>query len=366
MPKKMDIKKLVRPSVRKLRAYQAEEPAGVKVKLDANESPYGFSLSRRAIASNRYPDPEARGVKRLLARQMRVPMSQILLGNGSDELIYYLITTFGGPVLYPVPSFVMYGHIARAMGEKAVEVPLQAGDFDLDEGKMLSAVRGERPKLTFLPTPNNPTGNCFSGGAVLKIIERSRGIVVVDEAYADYASDKGFLPMLRDFPNLVIMRTLSKVGLAALRLGFIVGPEEIISEVNKVRLPFNVNAYSQAHAEEALSDSRGARLYVKAVTRERKRLVRELGQMESLEVFPSEANFVLFRVKKGTAAEAHARLLRRGVLVRNMDAAVKDALRVSVGKERENTAFLKAVKEIFDEKGKASRKKKKGKGRKKH
>ncbi len=363
MARKLDIKRLVKPCVRRLRAYAAEEPASVRVKLDANESPYGYSLSRRAIASNRYPDPEGAGVRRMLARQMRVPMGQIMLGNGSGELIYYLVTTFGGPVLYPTPTFVMYGHIARALGEKPVEVPLK-NDFDLDGKAMLAAIRRERPKLIFLATPNNPTGNCYSADTILKLLENTRGLLVIDEAYMDFASEKGFVPLLLDYPNMVIMRTLSKVGLAALRLGYIVASEEIIGEVNKVRLPFNVNAFSQAHAEEALADKKGAKLYLKAIVRERKRLMEELGKFQALEVFPSEANFILFRITKGDAAKVHARLLKKGVLVRNVDAAVRGALRVSVGRDKENTAFLKAMKEIMNEKGPA--RKKKRKGRKKH
>ncbi len=350
MAGKKDIKRLVKPCVRKLRAYQAEETAGVRVKLDANESPYGFSLSCGAIASNRYPDPEGSAVRRVLARQMRVPKAQILLGNGSDELIYYLVTTFGGPVLYPTPTFVMFGHIASALGERTVEVPL-GDDFDLDEKAMLRAVRKERPKLTFLATPNNPTGNCFSAGTVLKILEASRGIVVVDEAYMAYASRRGFVPLLADYPNMAILRTLSKVGLAALRLGYLVASEEIIQEVDKVRLPFNVNAYSQALAEEALADRKGARQNILAVVRERGRLEGELGKFSGLEVYPSEANFILFRVRKGGAGAVHAKLIKKGVLIRNMDSAVKGTLRVSVGTDMENTAFLKAMKEIFNEKG---------------
>ena len=363
----MNIKRLVKPSVRSLRAYQAEEPSGVRVKLDANESPYGYSLSRRSIASNRYPDPEGAGVRRLLARQLRLPMGQVMLGNGSDELIYYLITTFGGPVLYPTPTFVMYGHIARALGEKPVEVPLD-DDFDLDGKAMLAAIRKERPKLIFLATPNNPTGNCYSAEIILKILEVSRGLVVVDEAYMDFASKKGFTPLLCDHPNMVIMRTLSKVGLAALRVGYIVASEEIVGEVNKVRLPFNVNAFSQAHAEEALADKKGAKLYLKAIMRERKRLVEELGKMQTLKVYPSEANFVLFKVIDGDAGKVHARLLKKGVLIRNVDATIKGALRVSVGRDKENTAFLKAMKEIMNEKGQPGKQagKKKSKGRKKY
>lgn len=358
--------RLVKPSVRKLRAYQAEEPSGVKVKLDANESPYGYSLSRASIPTNRYPDPEGKAVRSVLARQFHVPMGQIMLGNGSDELIYYLVTTFGGPVLFPTPTFVMYGHITCALSEKPVPVPL-GEDFDLDQRAMLAACKKENPKLIFLATPNNPTGNCFSAESVLKLIETSRGLVVVDEAYMDFASERGFAPLLRDYPNLVIMRTLSKVGLAALRLGYIVASEEIINEVNKVRLPFNVNSFSQVHAVEALKDRQGTKLYIKSIVRERKRVANALESIKDAEVYPSEANFILFRIKGTPAPQLHASLLKKGVLIRNMDSAREGALRVSIGTDKENTFFLKAMKEIFNEKGSAVNKgKKKSKGRKKH
>lgn len=351
--KNLNIKKLVKPNVRALRAYEAKEiPA--RVKLDANESPYGFALKHSAIATNRYPDPECKGLRRALARQLKVPVSNILAGNGSDELIYYLITTFGGSVMYPAPSFVMFGHIARSLGEKAVEVPLER-DFDLDLKKTLEALRRERPRLVFISSPNNPTGNCFSTGKILKIIEASRGIVVVDEAYQAFAGGRGFVPFLSDYRNLVVMRTLSKVGMAALRVGYIVADEDVIGEVNKVRLPFNVNSLSQLQAAHALRDMKGLRLYIQTIMRERDRLQKAMAGIKGLTVYPSEANFILFRVQN--PGRAHAGLLGKGVLIRNLDAVLKGALRVTVGTEKENNAFLKALKEtVKDEKSKGKKK----------
>src|SRR3972149_533826 len=186
----VDIQKLVRPNIRSLSAYKAKE-IPCKVKLDANESPYGFKKALKAaepVETNRYPDPEAKALKKLLSKYVGANPDNILQGNGSDELIYYLITTFGGPVLYPTPTFSMYGIIARALGEKAVGVPL-GPSFDIDLPAMLDAVRKNKPKLIFLSSPNNPTGNCFSTGKILRIIERSRGIVVLDEAYVAFSSD---------------------------------------------------------------------------------------------------------------------------------------------------------------------------------
>jgi histidinol-phosphate aminotransferase len=340
----MDIKKMVRKNIASLKAYQAKD-IPCKVKLDANESPYGFPEALKifkGIKTNRYPDPEATGLKKLMAKELGVKPENILQGNGSDELIYYLITTFGGPVLYPTPTFSMYGIISQALNEKRVEVSLDA-DFDLAVQPIRSAIRNEKPKLIFLSSPNNPTGNCFSSDRILKIIESgTKSIVVVDEAYQPFASARGFIPMLRDYKNLVIMRTLSKIGLAALRVGFLIGSEEIINEVNKVRLPFNLNALSQAVAAKAFEKKGLMRRYVKSIVTERKKLFKALSDIEGIVVYPSEANFILFKVKDTDGV--YQSLLKKGVLVRNMKGAVDGCLRVTVGTPEENRIFIRALK----------------------
>ena len=341
----MNLGRLVKRDVASLRAYHATE-IPCRVKLDANESPFGFGGALKAaskIATNRYPDPEAKDLKRLLAKEFGVRQGNILQGNGSDELIYYLIATFGGPVLFPTPSFSMYGIIAQALGEKRIAIPLDR-EFDLDVKRILRAIAAKKPKVIFLSSPNNPTGNCFSSERILKIVERSRGIVVVDEAYQPFSSEKGFLPLLKDYRNLVIMRTLSKIGLAALRLGFLIADDAIIGEVNKVRLPFNVNSLSQAVAAEALREKSRAKSFIRTIVSERKRLAGELEKIEGIRPFPSEANFILFRV--GNPDKVYASLLGRGVLVRNINESVKGCLRVTVGAPAENAAFLKALRQI--------------------
>jgi histidinol-phosphate aminotransferase len=344
MKRKIDIQTLVRPNIRSLRAYTAKE-IPCRVKLDANESPYAWDPRKvaglsREVKTNRYPDPEAKELKKLLGKRYGISPECILQGNGSDELIYYLITTFGGPVLYPVPTFSMYGIISRALGEKDIAVPLDE-EFDLDLKRMMSAVKKERPKLIFLSSPNNPTGNCFSAEKILKLIEASKGIVVVDEAYQPFSSDRGFLPLLKDYRNLVIMRTLSKIGLAALRVGFLIADPEIIGEVNKVRLPFNVNSLSQNIAIAALRDAKGLNTAIKSIVSERDRLAAKMEKIEGVTPFPSEANFILFRTND--ADRLYKRLLKKGVLVRNMNDGLKGCLRVTVGTPEENTAFLKAL-----------------------
>jgi histidinol-phosphate aminotransferase len=348
MKTKIEIPALVRPNIRSLRAYNARE-IPCRVKLDANESPFplsGWSARTRAglldaVSTNRYPDPEAKELRKRVARWLGVRPATILQGNGSDELIYYLITTFGGPVLYPVPTFSMYGIIARALGEEAIGVPLDS-DFDIDIEKMMKIVRRKRPKLIFLSSPNNPTGNCFSADRILRLIEGSRGIVVVDEAYQPFAGMKGFLPLLKDYRNLTVMRTLSKIGLAALRLGFLIADPEIIGEVNKVRLPFNVNALSQKLAVSALKNTSMLKAAIRTIVSERERLMGEMGATKGVSPYPSEANFILFKVKDPN--RLYRSLLKKGILVRNMNDAVGGCLRVTVGTPAENTAFLKALK----------------------
>jgi histidinol-phosphate aminotransferase len=240
----------------------------------------------------------------------------------------------------------MYGIIAQALGEKKIGIPLN-GEFDLDIETILMAMKNDKPKLIFLSSPNNPTGNCFSSEKILKIIESasSKSVVVVDEAYQPFASDRGFIPMLGDYENLVIMRTLSKIGLAGLRVGFLVAGEEIISEVNKVRLPFNLNSFSQAIAVEVLKNRTLVRQNIKTIVSERKRLSRELMKMKDVKTFPSEANFILFRV--ADSDRVYKGLLKRGVLVRNMKGVINSCLRVTVGTPGENRAFLKALDQVL-------------------
>lgn len=346
--KKINVRNLVRPNIRSLRAYDAKD-IPCKVKLDANESPYAYDpkeIVRLAIKikTNRYPDPQARELKKVIGKRFGVATENILQGNGSDELIYYLITTFGGPVLYPVPTFSMYGIISQALGERGIAIPLDK-KFDIDLGKTMNAIRKDRPKLIFLSSPNNPTGNCFSAEKIMKIINFSRGIVIVDEAYQPFSSVRGFLPLLKDYENLVIMRTLSKIGMAALRLGFLIADAGIIKEVSKVRLPFNVNSISQSIAIEALMDKQRLNASIRTIISERDRLFEEMEKIKGIRPFPSEANFILFKVKNPDSV--YNSLLKKGVLVRNLNDGVRGCLRVTVGTPEENKVFLKELRKVL-------------------
>lgn len=351
--KDFDIALLVKPNIRSLCAYEAKE-IPCKIKLDANESPYsvvrgqGLGDKGEKIFQNlnRYPDPQAKSLRKILAKGLRIKPENILLGNGSDELIYYLITTFGGPVLYPIPTFSMYGIISQALGEKRMEIPLDK-EFDIDIDKTLQALKKYKPKLIFLSSPNNPTGNCFSAEKILKILSLAThqlSLVVVDEAYQPFASSKGFLPMLKDYKNLIILRTLSKIGLAGLRVGFLIADKEIIKEVNKVRLPFNLNSLSQSIAVEALKDKKTIKLHIRSIISERGRLFKEMEKIKGIKPYPSEANFILFRVEDPD--KIYKGLLQNGVLIRNMKGAMDGCLRVTIGSPRENEIFLRTLRAI--------------------
>ena len=340
------IKKLVRPNILALKPYDATG-AACRVKLDANESPYPEPLNAgllRSVKTNRYPDPLAVDLRRAFAKRMLPPklrdIDRILHGNGSDEIIYNLICAFGGPVVYPCPTFSMYGKIAQALGENVIEIPL-GPDFDIDDARLIKAFRKEKGKIVFISRPNNPTGNSFSWEKIVNIIENVKGIVVVDEAYQAFSGEKSFLPLLNRYENLAVLMTLSKVGLAALRIGFLVANPHLIKEVNKTRLPFNVNSFSQAIAVRALGGT-GLGEGVKKIVSERHRVFKELRKIEGITVYPSDANFILFHSPR--AESIYCGAIRGGVLLRNFSGPMEGYLRVTIGSRKENDAFLKAIK----------------------
>jgi len=364
-----DPRSLIRPEVRALQAYQAglDSAPGRRVKLDANESPFALGEGiRGAIADelraalsdvelHRYPDPEARELRRLLAQEMGLRPAQVLATNGSDEAIQLLLLAVAGPgvtVLTPVPTFVMYELGARALGLRYVGVPLD-GEYALDTGAFLAAIRNEQPRLVFLAWPNNPTGGLLDEAAVLTIIracngEEAQALVVVDEAYYHY-SGRTVLPRLAELPNLVILRTLSKVGLAGIRLGMLAASAPLVEEINKVRGPYNVNALSQAAARVVLRHGDVVRRNAAVIVKERERVLRALRDLAGVTIFPSQANFFLMRTRLPGDA-VHQGLLARGVLVRNFSRApfLSDCLRVTLGSPEENDAFLAALRAVLE------------------
>lgn len=346
---------LLRPEVLALSAYPVQDSTGF-IKLDAMENPYRWPEDMiaewlealRPAAVNRYPDPVADRLRQALRVSNAIPdAAELMLGNGSDELIQIILMAVAGAnatVLAPQPTFVMYRQIAVSLGLRFVGVDLQAEDFSLDREAMRAAIIEHQPKVIFLAYPNNPTGNAFAIDDVLEILRIAPGLVVVDEAYAPFADDT-FMPRLDDFPNLLVMRTLSKLGLAGLRLGFLVGHPSWIGQLDKLRLPYNINVLTQLTAEFALSKPAVFDEQVRQIREDREQVAAYLRTLP-VQVFPSQANFLTFRVLGKNADEVFASLRDAGVLIKNLNPAaglLRGCLRVTVGTLEENQRFTEAL-----------------------
>ena len=349
------VEALIRPEIRALKAYHVPDATGL-VKLDAMENPYSWPDDVRrdwtkvlqGVALNRYPDPEARRLRERLRTALGVPAGmELLLGNGSDELIQIILMAVSGPravALAPTPTFVMYEMIATFTGMKFKGVPLQP-DFSLDMPAMLKAIEAHKPAVIFLAYPNNPTGNLFSRENVMRIIEASPGLVVLDEAYHAFAGHS-FMDLLGKHDNLLVMRTLSKQGLAGLRLGILAGPAAWLAEFNKVRLPYNTGSLTQASAEFALTHMALLDEQARLIRRDREQLFQSLSRVRGVQAWPSQTNFILFRIENREADQVFEGLRTRGVLIKNLSSSggmLKACLRVTVGTPSENDAFLKAL-----------------------
>jgi len=339
-----------------LRSYQ--------VRLDANEAPPLLGaevLGRMAQAAGqvgweRYPDPTAQELRQAIAARVGATPAEILVGAGSDELIALLLTVLARPrgsrpvtVLTTSPTFVMYRQHARARGQRMVEIALD-DDWDLPGAALEQALETETPNLIFIASPNNPTGNLASLERLEWLIQRAAdALIVIDEAYVDYAS-RDQLHLYRRYPNVAIMRTLSKVGFAALRVGYLLARPELVAAVDKARSPYNVPAVSQRLATVVLTELEAeVAATVHAVVTERERMARALGEMGLL-CSASEANFLWVRTP-GSAAEVQAELARRSILVRSfhpqaLGGRLAQQLRVTVGTSQENDRFLGVMREI--------------------
>jgi len=346
------VERLVRSDVRATAAYHVADARGL-VKLDAMENPFVLpdelrdALGRRtaAAALNRYPDPRAGAlVEQLRAAFCIDPRWELMLGNGSDEIIQIMIAALSGPeccVLAPAPSFVMFRLISQWLNVRFVEVGLRA-DFGLDLPAMLDALRETRPRLVFLACPNNPTGNLFDEADVRAVLEAADALVVIDEAYFAFAS-RDHAALLHEYQNLVIMRTLSKLGLAGLRLGYLIGDPRWIAEFDKIRLPYNIGTLNQVAAEVALQNIEVLNAQTALLVAERGRLFERLRHDPRLACWPSEANFLLVRPTGVAARAVHAGMARRGVLVKCLDGThplLENCLRLTVGTPDENTRLL--------------------------
>ena len=350
----------LRPDIQALRAYHVPDASGM-IKLDAMENPYHWPAYLRGewaerlqqLHVNRYPDPQALSLKTRLREAFGIPERHaVMLGNGSDELIQLILMALNGAdrcVMAPEPSFSMYRMIARFVGMDYVPTPLRPDDFSLDMAQTLKAIETHQPAVIFLAYPNNPTGNLFAEQDIIEILQAAPGLVVVDEAYTPFA-DASFLPRLEGFDHLIVMRTLSKLGLAGLRLGYMVGSHAWMGEFDKVRLPYNINMLTQASAELALMYPDIFQAQTRQICKDRAALKTALSQLKPIRVYPSAANFILFRVPPGCANAVFEGLKRDNVLVKNLDGAdamLRDCLRVTVGRPEENQAFLRSLSRVL-------------------
>ncbi|HIE30235.1 TPA: histidinol-phosphate transaminase [Candidatus Poribacteria bacterium] len=350
---KMNLKKFIRPDLSDLRPYQVKDVPH-RIKMDANENPFDLPKDiKELLASellkhpfNRYPDPTAKELRVKLSEQLRVNIEQIVMGNGSDELINYLITAFGrddARVVFPIPTFSMYEILAKVAGVEVCSASLTE-DFDISVDKLIAQLKPGGTNLVFFSYPNNPTGNCFDRQGIIDILERDDTIVIVDEAYYEF-SGKTFIPILNQHPNLVILRTFSKAyGLAGLRIGYMIAHPDIASEVHKVRLPYNLNSFSQKVALKLLEHNRQVTAQISVILKEREKIFQRLAQLDYIQPFPTDANFVLFRTE-ADAERLFKRLLTEGILIRNLNCPglLRNCLRVTVGTSEENDAFLNGL-----------------------
>ncbi len=352
----------VREDVRARHAYVVGDARGL-IKLDAMENPFtlpaalmqvlGEQLSRVAI--NRYPDARADALRELLATRFKLAEHQdVLLGNGSDELISIMVTACAksdGAVLTLGPGFVMYRMAAEFARLPYVEVPLTP-DFEIDLAATLEAIRTHRPSIIFIAYPNNPTGTLFRRADIEAIVAASEALVVIDEAYEAFSPDS-FLSALADTPRLLVLRTLSKVGLAGIRLGYLMGERQLLAEFDKVRPPYNINSLTQCAAIFALQHREVLAAQAEVLKSEREELSRALAARPAVKVFPSAANFVLFRLLSNdseAATEAFAGIREHGVLIKNVSRAhplLHNCLRVTVSVPEENRAFLGAFDRVW-------------------
>lgn len=343
-----ELNKLVRESVRKLQPYSSARDEYVSdgsemIFLDANENPFDNGV-------NRYPDPYQRSLKSLLAEQKGVSESQILLGNGSDEVLDLIYRAFCEPnqdnIITLPPTYGMYKVLAGINSVKNKEVLLTT-DFQPNVNEIIEAV-DTNTKLLFICSPNNPTGNSFKKEGIEKLLKSFNGLVVIDEAYIDFSKDESWLSQLKQFPNLIVTQTLSKAyGLAGIRLGICCASEEIIAVLNKIKPPYNVNQLTQQRALQRVLNIDLVKQEVNQILNEREALIQALGNLEFIkEIYPTNANFVLAKVDD--ADKRYQQLLEKQVVVRNRSTQplCENTLRFTVGTPEENKKLIAILKEL--------------------
>ena len=343
---------MIRKEIRSLAAYHVPDSTGM-LKLDAMENPFTLPDDLREkwastvsqVEINRYPDADMADLRGLIAEQEGLKAEQVLLGNGSDEIIQMLLMACeGGVCVTPAPTFVMYDMISRWLKRSVAAVPLN-DDFSLDADKFLEVCSRENAVIAFLACPNNPTGNLWPEETVSKIAKGFKGLVIIDEAYAPFSA-RTHTSLIA--PNVLVLRTFSKLGWAGLRLGYLLGDASMIADLNKVRMPYNINSLTQASAQFFLQYSNVFEEQAKTICAERARLQKALAQFPDIRVFPSQANFILIRVPD--AGAVFEGLKQRNILIKNMHGQgglLSHCVRITVGSKDENDALLAALEEIL-------------------
>ena len=347
---------ILRQDVQSMHAYAVQDSAGM-VKLDAMENPHRLPAALQAhlgqrlgaLALNRYPDGRVNDLRKALADYAHMPAGfDIMLGNGSDELISLLAmacAVAGAAILAPLPGFVMYGVSAQLQGLKFIGVPLTT-DFELDETAMLGAIAEHRPSIVYLAYPNNPSANLWDDAVIEAIVEavgRQGGLVVMDEAYQPFSS-KSYIDRITSHSHVLLMRTMSKFGLAGVRIGYMLGPKALILEIDKVRPPYNISVLNYECALFALEHREVFAEQAKELVAQRTFLLQRLNLMPGVKAWNSDANMILIRV--ADAAKTFEGMRARRVLVKNvskMHALLANCLRLTVGTADENLLMLAAL-----------------------
>ncbi|SEQ44840.1 histidinol-phosphate aminotransferase [Hyunsoonleella jejuensis] len=344
----IDIKKLIRPNVKVLKPYSSarDEYQGnsdAMVFLDANENPFENGV-------NRYPDPQQRSVKSLLSEIKGIPQQNILLGNGSDEVLDLIFRAFCEPnednIITLPPTYGMYSVLANinAIGIKTVQL---SANFQPKVDEILN-IADSNSKLLFLCSPNNPTGNSFEAQSIERLIKAFKGVVVIDEAYIDFSKEESWIRRLNEFPNLIVTQTLSKAyGMAGIRLGICYASEGIISVLNRIKPPYNVNELTQQKAIEQLEETKITQQQVQVILEERTVLIDKLSEIDFIfKIYPSDANFVL--VKVDDATKRYNQLIEKGIVIRNRTTqpGCENCLRFTVGTPAENEILINTLKSI--------------------
>lgn len=348
MTRVFDVENLIRETVKGLKPYSSARDEYVSdgsqmIFLDANENPFDSGL-------NRYPDPQQRSLKALFAEQKQLNATNILLGNGSDEVLDLIFRAFCEPevdnIITMPPTYGMYKVLAGINAVENREV-LLTSDFELDVTQILEKV-DDHTKIIFVCSPNNPTGNAFSKNDVVQLLENFSGLVVVDEAYIDFSGQESWVSSLQDFPNLVVTQTMSKAyGMAGIRLGICYASEEIIAILNKIKPPYNVNQLTQYQALKRVLDETMVEEEVEVILKERELLADVLNGLDFIEkTYPSDSNFVL--VKVDDAVKRYQQLLDAKVVVRNRSnqPLCENTLRFTVGTPEENKKLIAILKAL--------------------